>query len=221
MAVVNPVDIVKVRTRVISLLMANRLSPYTDAVGGNSRYPVKTEFTDTTLQVDALIIQARVSTPGDPHRSRFITSEDGLAHGAYITGHTGTHGDVDVAIGADYQPARYAKSRAEVISLVEHPAIYPNTERWAFVEDSRVFHNGDAARVWRSTFTKTDDCQAPEEDELAEVAGTLGFLPKDGAVTPELYDRGAQYFMWYIETQIKGKSVVLPEIEVIERQLAA
>lgn len=215
------VNIATVRTRVINLLLANRLAPNTDAVGGNSRYPTLGEFTTTILEVDAMIVGARIATPGDPYRTGFIASSANLAHGDRVPGHTGAKGDIDVAIGATFAPARYAKSRAEVIALKEHPLLYPNSQRWAFIEDSRVFHNGDAARVYYPVFTKTAACQAPEEDELAEVAGTLGFMPKDGAVSPEIYDRGAQYFMWYIDKQIKGKNTIVTEIEQIERQLAA
>lgn len=215
-------DITRIRKRVISLLLANRLAPYTDAVQGNSRYSVLTEFSDTILEVDAMIVQARISTPGDPHRERFMTTfSPDLANGDLIPAHSGAHGDVDVKVGAAWAPARYAKSRAEVISLVEHPVIYPDCERWVFIEDSRIFHNGAAARVMSPTFTKTAVCQAPEEDELAEIAGALGMIPKDGAVTPEIHDKGAQFFTWYIETQIKGKNLILPEAEQIERQLAA
>lgn len=218
MAVAN---LVRIRTRVISILLANRLAPYTDAVGGNSRYPVITEFTDTTLEADSVLIHARISTPGDPYRAGFMGASINLANGDRIPAHIGAVGDIDVAIGATFAPARFAKSKAEIIALIEHPLLYPGARRWAFIEDGRVFHNGDAARVWYPTYSKSAVCQSPEVDELALVAGTLGFVPKDGAVTPEIYEKGASYFQWYIETQIKGKNVILPEVEVIERQLAA
>lgn len=214
-------NIQRIRTRAIAILLANRLSSYSDLVGGNSRYPVTQEFTDTILEVDAMVVNARLSNPGDPYRPGFMIAPSvNLAHGDLIPSHIGAHGDVDVSIGGVFEPARYAKSRAEVIALREHPALYPNTKRWAFIEDNRVFHNGDAARVWYPSFTKGSVCQAPEQDELAEICGTVAMMPKDGAVTPELYGQLGQYFAAYL-AMLRGEKATLPPIEEVERQLAA
>lgn len=216
-------DITRIRKGVISALNANRLSPYAGTIPSppsNSRYQDVAEFNDRILQVDALIVLARISNPGDEYRPIFITATGNLANGDFIPGHVGANGSIDIDAGSGFVPARYAKSRAEIIAIKKHPALYPDAKEWAILEDGQIFHNGNAARVWRSTFTKTSACQAPDVDELAEIMGTIGFLPKDGSVTPELYSTGASYFAAYIQ-MLKGEQVVLPEVEVIERQLAA
>lgn len=217
------VSIATVRTRVISALMANRLAPYSGTISSpptNSRYQTAAEFNDVILEVDALIVLARISNPGDEYRPNWITATPNLASGDFIPPHVGANGHVDVAVGATFLPASYAKSRAEMLAVIAHPALYPDAQRWAFIEDSQIWHNGDAARVWCPTFTKTSNCQAPDVDELAEVMGTIGFLVKDGSVTPELYSTGANYFAAYLQ-MLKGEQVILPEVESLERALAA
>lgn len=205
--------------------MANRLSPYAGVVGtgsgGKSLYQVNQEITDAILEADAVICQARISTPGDPYRNTWVNFSADLAHAALIPPHIGSVGGVDVKVGSTYTPARFASSRAEILAMRAHPALYPNAQNWAFIEDSQLFHNGDYGRVWRSTFTKSAVCQAPEQDQTAVIGGALGGLSKDGAVTPEIYTMGATYFQWYLQTQIKGQMVALPEIQMIEQKLAA
>jgi len=211
--------------RVISILMANRLSPYDGVVGTgssqNSRYQVNQEITDSILEADAVICQARISTPGDPYRNTWVSFTPDLAHAALIPPHIGSVGGVDVKVGSTYTPARFTSSKAEILAMRAHPALYPNAQNWAFIEDSQLFHNGDSGRVWRSSFTKSAACQSPEQDQTAVVAGGLAGLAKDGSITPEIYTMGATYFQWYIQTAIKGQMVALPEIQQIERSLAA
>lgn len=50
------------------------------------------------------------------------------------------------------------------------------------------------------------------------ICGTVGFLPKDGAVAPELYGTAFAYFAAY-EQRRRGIDVPLPEIQQIKRQL--
>lgn len=211
--------------RVISILMANRLSPYAGVVGTgasqNSRYQVTQEITDAILEADAVICQARISTPGDPYRNTWVSFSADLAHAALIPPHIGSVGGVDVKVGETYTPARFTSSKAEILAMRAHPTLYPNAQNWAFIEDSQLFHNGDFGRVWRSMFTKSAACQSPEQDQTAVIAGAVGSLPKDGSVTPEIYSMGASYFQWYIDSEIKGKPVPLPEIQQIEQRLAA
>lgn len=211
--------------RVISILMANRLSPYAGTVGTgssqNSRYQVTQEITDAILEADAVICQARISMPGDPYRNTWVTFSADLAHAALIPPHIGSVGGVDVKVGSTYTPARFTSSKAEILAMRAHPTLYPNAQNWAFLEDAVIYHNGDYARVWRSLFTKSSVCQSPEQDQTAVIAGAVGTLPKDGAVTPEIYQMGANYFQWYIESVIKGNPVPLPEVQQIEQRLAA
>lgn len=216
-------DIARIRKGVVSALNASRLSPYAGTIPSppsNSRYQDVNEFNDTILMIDGMCVQARIDNPGDPYRPAFITATANLANGDFIPAHIGANGSVDVAIGATFGPARYAKSRAEMIAIQTHPLLYPDAKRWAFVEDGQIWHNGDAARVWRSTYTKTAACQSPEVDEYAIKCGTIAGLVKDGSVTPELYGQCGNYFAVYLQ-MIRGGNVILPEVVTVERQLAA
>ena len=210
--------------RVISILMANRLSPYAGTIPSpatNSRYQSLPEITDAILEADAVICQARISTPGDPYRNTWLSVSADIANGALVPPHIGVITGLQVKVGSTYTDARFADSRAEMLALRAHPTLYPNAKNWGFVESGLLYHNGDFGRVWRSTFTKSEVCQAPEQDQTAVVAAALGSLPKDGSVTPEIYSMGARYADWYITTQIKGQSMALPEVQQIEEALAA
>ncbi|SRR6266404_1667407 len=215
--------IANVKARVISALFANRLAPFSGTIptpATNSRYQDVNEFNVAILEVDAMIVNARISNPGDEFRPTFITATGNLANGDFIPGHIGANGSLDIDSGSGFKPARYTKSRAELIAIRAHPALYPDAKEWGFIEDGQVYHNGNAGRIWRSTFTKTSACQAPDVDELAEVMGTLGSIPKDGATQPEIYSTGASYFAAYLQF-LRGEQVVLPVVESVERSLAA
>lgn len=208
--------------RVVSILFANRLNPYAGtASGSNSRYQVTQEITDSILEADAVICQARMNTPGDPYRSSWLVVSADINNGELIPAHTGSVGGVEVAISTTYAPARFASSRAEILAMRAHPLLYTNAERWAFIEDGTLYHNGTTGRVWVPEFTKSSVCQSPDVDQTAVIAGALAGLPKDGAVTPEIYGAGATYMQWYIASQIKGERIALPEVEQIEQKLAA
>lgn len=205
--------------RVHSILMTNRLSPYAGTVGtgsgGNSRYQSDQEITDAILEADAVICQARISTPGDPYRNTWVTTSGDLAHGALIPAHIGSVGGVEVKVGSTYTPARFASSKAEILAMRAHPTLYPDAKNWCYLIDGQIFHNGDSARVWRSTFTKSAAPQSPEQDEWAVICGAISGLAKDGANTPEIYSQCGQYFQSYIQ-MLRGESVVVPQVEVAE-----
>lgn len=207
-----------VKRRVISILMANRLDPYSGTIptpATNSRYQSTTEIEDAALEADAIICQARISTPGDPYAATWKSVSPDIAHGALIPAHIGAVGGVEVKVGSTYTPARFASSKAEILAMRQHSAIYPNAQNWCYIIDGQLFHNGDAARVWRSVFTKSAACQSPEQDELAVVYGTVSSLVKDGSNTPEIFGEFAAYFQAYIQ-MIKGESVILPDVEKVE-----
>ena len=216
------VNLLRCQKRVVSILFANRLSPYAGtASGSNSRYQVTQEITDAILEADAVICQARMNTPGDPYRASWQAYSADLANGALIPPGIGSVGGLQVKVGLVYTDARFTGSRAELLAMRAHPALYLNAANWGFIEDGVLYHNGDFGRVWMPEFTKSTTCQAPETDELGVIATALGGLPKDGAVTPEIYSAGASYSQWYIATQIKGERMALPEVEQIESKLAA
>lgn len=218
------VNLTTVKKRVVSILMANRLSPYSGAVGTgqstNSRYQSDVEIADAILDADSVICQARISNPGDPYRNTWMNTTADLASGSLIPPSIGALGGVEVKVGSTYTPARFTSSKAEILAMRAHSALYPNAQNWAFIEDGMLFHNGDYGRVWRSTFTKSTVCQAPEQDEFAVIVGAVASLAKDGAVTPEIYQMSGQYFQVYLQ-MLRGESVALPAVETIENQLAA
>lgn len=224
------VSLQRVQKRIVSLLFANRLAPYSGLIptpASNSRYQSLPELTDAILEFDGVIVQARMNIPGDPFRTTWMAISEDIQNGQLIPPHIGSAGNVEVGILDEdtqeytYTPARYASSRAEILAMRAHPTLYTDAELWAFTEDGTLYHNGDVGRIWRPQYTKSSVCQAPDVDELAVVAGTLGGLPKDGAVTPEIYSAGASYAQWYIASQIKGDRIALPEVEQIESRLAA
>ena len=222
MPIVAICNIVTVRKRVISALQSNRTAPYSGAVGTgsstNSRYQSTTEITDAILEVDSLIVQARLSNPGDPYRSQFMSASASIPNNTMIPAHVGAQGNLDIDTGSGFVAARTAKSRAEMAEVLANPTLYPSAAGWGIIEDSQVLYDGDNAQVWIPSFVKTTVCQAPETDELAEVMGTIGMLPKDGSVTPELYSTGASYLAAYIQ-MLQGKNVTLPETEQLEKML--
>lgn len=210
------VDIVLVRKRVLEKLLASPLAArYTDAIGTNAEYPMLAEITDTIIDIDALLILAHINVEGDPVRAEFM-AEQVAKHGDYLN----IDGDIDVDPDGNgsFKPARYASSRAEIMEIIANPTLYPDAKRWVFVEDSRIFTPAKVVKVWHSNFVKGDVCQAPEFDTLAEIAGTISALEKDGGNT-SFFARHGQYLDWHISNNIKGESQVLPDVEAIETSL--
>lgn len=204
----------------MSLLFVNRLSPYTGTVGTgsglNARYQDANEFNDTILEIDSQIILARVSSPGDPYAGQFIGASANISHGGIVPAHIGFIAKITV----DGVVSRQTTSLAELLEVKANAALYPNASAWHFMEAGCLYISGTVGVVYYPTYTKTAACQAPDVDELAEVMGTVGSLPKDGAVTPELYTTAMSYYMAYLQ-KLEGKDVILPEIQQIERQLQA
>ena len=153
-----------------------------------------------------------------------MTWATGLADGDHLPGFVGAIGHVDIDTGAAdeiYERARLFKSAEEAIEVKAYPALYPDADRWAFIEAGRIFHNGTSARVRYPAFTKTPSaCQSPETDQTAVVFGAIHLLRKDGSVTPELYDKCEAFFTAYL-AMLKGENTIVPDITTIERQLAA
>lgn len=212
-----------IRKRVVALLLANRASPYAGTVGTgsstNSRYQSDAEITDAMLEADAQVCLARMSNPGDPFRETWMTVASGLANGDRIPAFTGAVGDVDVDAGSGHVPAKYASSRMELIEIGDNPTLYPDADKYCFVEDGRVFHNAVNARVHYPSFIKSTVCQSPEADEAAVIAGTVSFLVKDGSSSPELFAAMAAYFQAYL-AMLRGEEVLLPKVEQFERMAA-
>ncbi len=182
----------------------------------NARYQSATEFDDTILQIDAQIILARVSNPGDPYAGQFIGASANIAHGGIVPAHIGAIAKITV----DGTPSRQTASLAELIEVRSNPNLYPSAAARHFMEGGCLYITGTIGVVYYPTYTKTTACQAPDVDELAEVMGAIGALPKDGAITPELFTNSWNYYTAYLQ-KLEGKDVILPEIEQVERQLQA
>lgn len=215
------VDIATVRKRVISLLMANRLGPYSGAVGTgsstNSRYQSTQEITDAALEADAMVVETIIGTAGHPYASQFMTVSANIVSGGLIPAHTGVQGIVRV----DGVVARLAGSEAEIAEIIANPALYPNASKWYVINGSNIVHTGTNATVTYPVFNpSTTACQSPSVYESAVVAGAISLLAKDGAVTPELYGAMGQFFQTCLR-MIAGMQTVLPPVEQAEKAMQA
>lgn len=213
-------SLLKVRTRIISLLQANRLDPYSGSVGSgsstNSRYQVDQEFNDAILEADAVVCQAIIETSGHPYAALFLTASGNLVHGAVIPPYVGAIAKITV----DGTPSRQTKSLAELLEVKANAALYPSAAFWHFIESNYIYNSGTNAVVYYPSFTKSTACQSHEMYEAAVICLTLALLAKDGALTPEIYSEYAGYADKYL-SMIRGKQETLPEIEQVERAVAA
>lgn len=214
-------DIATVRKRVISLLMANRLSPYGGVVGTgsstNSRYQSTQEITDAALEADSLIVETIIGTAGHPYASQFMVESPDIATGGLIPAHTGVQGIVRV----DGVVARLAGSQAEISEILANPTLYPNASKWYVINGNNIVHTGAVAKVTYPVFTPgTTVCQSPNVYESAVVAGAISLLAKDGSVTPELYGAMGQFFQRCLQ-MIAGMQTVLPPVEQAEQMMQA
>lgn len=214
------VSLAKVRTRVISLLQANRLDPYSGTVGtgsgANSRYQVDQEINDTILEADSVVCLAIIETSGHPYAAQFLTSSGNLTHGTVIPAHIGEIAKVTV----DATPSRQTKSLTELLEVKANAALYPSATKYHFLEGGYAYNTGTNVVVVYPAFTKTAACQAHEVYEAAVVCLTIALLAKDGSLTPELYSTYSEYADRYLG-MIKEKQETIPELEQVERAVAA
>lgn len=201
-------------------LLANRLAPYSTSVGTgsstNSRYQSDDEITDAILQADAMVCQAIIETSGHPYLSLFLTPSGNLVHGAVIPPHIGSIAKITV----DGTPSRQTTSLAELLEIKANPLLYPATAKWHFIESNYIYNTGTNAVVYYPNFSIGTQCQAQAAYEAAVFALTMGMLAKDGANTPEIYGQYREVGAAYL-AMIRGQQETIPEIEQVERQLAA
>ena len=214
------VSLAKVRARVISLLQANRLDPYSGTVGTgsstNSRYQVDQEINDAILEADAVVCLTIIETSGHPFAAQFLTSSGNLAHGTVIPAHIGTIAKVTV----DGTPSRQTKSLTELLEVKANAALYPSATKYHFIESNYIYNTGTNAVVVYPAYVKTSACQAHEVYEAAVVCLAIALLAKDGSLTPELYSEYGGYADRYLG-MIRGRQETLPELEQVEKAVAA
>lgn len=214
------VSLSRVRTRVIELLLAApRASRYTSAVGNNGVYAVTQEITDAIIAADEQVCLAIIETVGHPYRTAFMSASTNLSNGDYVPAHVGAHGEVDIDVTGTgtFRPSQRAESRDAVQEIIEFPSIY-SSKRFHFIEDSRIYHAGSAARVQYPVFTlNTSACQAHEAYEDLVVYGAISHLEKKGAEAG-FFDKYARLFELG-KQMIRGKLLTIPEQAQLEQQL--
>lgn len=212
-------DISRIRKRVIELLLASpRASRYGGTVGDNARYSVTQEVTDAALETDAEVCQDIISTPGHPYRSGFMAVSSNLSNGDFVPAHVGAHGEVDIDVsgGGTFRPSQLGKGRDEIQAILEFPSLYAS-KRFHWIEDSRIYHAGSAARVWTPSFTKTSACQAHEAYEGVVAFGTVERLEKDGG-DPSFFQKYGRLYLLGRQF-IRQKELVIPAQAELEKML--
>ncbi len=210
------VSISRVRKRVIELLLAaGRGARYADAVADQKRYTVLQEITDAIVESDMQRCAVIISTVGHPYRASFMTPTANLASGDYILpAGVGQHGKVmiDPTGAGTFKAGKLANSHDELLEVLHHPSLFPNSKRWYWIEDNCIEHTGSAAQVWYPAFTKTDAaCQAHELYTAGVLAGTMPLLRKWGGDSA-FYDDFAA--MAALGDQLIAQGVkALPDIE--------
>lgn len=215
------VDITDVKKRVIAILLAApQTAPYSGSVIGlnsqpaTGRYGSNDEIERAILEADARVCLAIIESIGNGYRSQFLTESTGLSSGDNIPAHVGQIGLVKV----DDSPARLARSRNQMIQVIENPELYPEAQKWFWTDDVTIYHNGTEATVEYPSFEIDTDCQSPDVYESAVVSGSVGLLMKDGGAS-DYYGYYARLYAQQ-EALIRGGATVIPPVEEYEVKAA-
>lgn len=213
--------LLNVQKRVTAILLA---SPRGNQYGGTvfkgngesatGRYATDVEITRAILEADARVCLSIIDSIGNGYRTQFFTTSGSLVNGASIPAHVGQISLVKV----DSSPARLARSRNQIIQVIENPELYVQADKWFWTDDVIIYHNGTAAVVTYPNFTMTSACQSPDAYESAVVSGSVALLMKDGG--------SGDYYSFYAglyaaqESAIRGGAAVIPPIEQFEAKSA-
>jgi hypothetical protein len=195
-----------------------RYSGTVSATEGSARFEVLQEITDAIIEADMLVCLAVMDTPGHPYRVSFMTASSNLANEAYVPAHVGAHGDVqiDETGTGSFKGGMLAASKDEVLEVIQCPTLYANAKRFYFIEDSKLYHTGSAARIYYPSFTKNDSaCQAHEAYTSAVIAGAVASLVKDATG-----DEFALFYARQFESMlgmIREKLLAVPELQQYEK----
>src|ERR1041384_745947 len=210
-------SITRVQKRVIQILLAAPTTdPYAGTVIGSNnqpaaaRYPVDQEVTDAILEADARVCLAIIESIGNGYRSQFLTTSASLSNGDNIPAHVGQIAVIEV----DGSPARMARTRNQMIQVIENPELYVEAQKWYWTDDISIYHNGTAATVQYPSFTITTECQSPDAYESAVIAGSVAILMKDGGRS-DYYGYYANLYAQQ-ESIIRGGASVLPPVQMFE-----
>lgn len=211
-------DITLVRKQVLEKLVAmpRAISQrYTDAIGEGSDYAVLQEITDGILLVDESICTDIISAPsGHPYASQFMTLSAALSNGDKVPGHIGSYGDVRVAVATVYGPSEEAKSRGDILRMIDNAALYGGPSRFHWIENNFIFHAGDqdvpSVKVYYPVFSKTAACQTPDNYTEVLQYGSIQIQQK--------MDSEAAFFKDYRDLYLIGRQMIKSGAEFIPPQ---
>lgn len=221
-------DKVLVLKRVLEKLQASpRHARYTAAIGQNSAFPVLVEIQDTILIVDQAVCGDIIGAKaGHPYANLFMTLSAPLRSGDKIPPHMGFYGDVLVSLdgtGPSYGPSEPAKSRGEILRMVDQPTLYGGPSRFHWIENNFLYHSGfqtdPSGKVYYPVFAKTAECQSPQQYEDILTYGTVAEMEKLPAGNPFF----TRYMGLYMQTRQMAKDGVefIPAEEQLEAMRAA
>lgn len=210
-------DLSFVATQVLEKLHASpRAARYTLAIGEDSEYVVLQEVKDFVLLADEQVIQDILSTPGHGWRSGFMVQSSALNSGDFLPNFIGKIGDVSVAVSSVYKPSTPAKSREEILRMIEFPSLYTN-KRFHYCQDGMVYTPGDSFKAWYPAFTRTSACQSPQTAEAALIYGAIEIAEKINSET-EFFKKYSGLFQ--VARQYVRDEKIIPPQEELERMLA-
>jgi hypothetical protein len=194
-------DIVLIRKQVLeALILMPVAARYTDALGSNSSMGVLQELTDKILIVDEAVCTDICMTPGHPYANKFMTLSAAFSSGDKVTEHIGIYGDVLVAPTNDIAtlgPSIAAKSREEILRMIDNATLYGGTSRNHFIEQNFIYHSGyqaaPSAKVYYPQFTKTAACQAPDNYTDVLIYGTIDLCEKLNSEDP-FFDKNTKLY---------------------------
>lgn len=220
-------DIVLVRKQVLeALILMPVAARYTDAIGSNSSLTVLQELTDKILIIDEAIITGDIITnEAHPYINRFMTLSAAFSSGDRITEHLGVYGDVLVATTADaatYGPSIAAKSREDLLRMIEKATLYGGPSRHHFLQQHVIYHSGyqaaPSAKVYYPVFTKTAACQSPDAYTDVLIFGTIDLCEKLNSEDPFFKKNHDLYMLG--RSLIKNGAEFLPPQEQLSAMLS-
>lgn len=158
---------------------------YTFAIGTNSEFKILQEIKDRILLVDQALCLDIMSDPGHWYAATFMDlSSTEYGSGDMIAAHIGYSGDVQVSIDSTYKPGLIAKSRDEVLRMIDLEDLYGGKSRYYFIENGFCYHCGSKLKGHFHVFEKTAICQSPQVYEDVLIYGAISTSEKLDAADP-------------------------------------
>lgn len=209
-----------VRQSLEKLLAAPRANRYPNplAIGQNADFPILQEIKDNALIIDQALCTDIISAPaGHPYATNFMTPSKPLSNGDRVPPHIGSDGDVVVALtdtNKVYKPSEVAKSRGEILRMIDNETFYGGPSRFHFIEGGFLYHSGfqdsPSAKVYYPVFTKSSICQCPEAYTDVLLFGTVSLCEK--------IDMTDAFFQKYNGLYLAGRQMIKQGAEYIPPQ---